>query len=142
MITLILIRGLPGSGKTTLAKSLSRYETCSHYCPNNTIDPENWCLLNTKEFLKFARLSGKNESIIVHNTFPTFWEMKEFTSLQFDKLFVIDLYDNGLSDQELFERCTHDTPFSNLSLLRRRWEHDWRPRPCPHTSSPEIWNTP
>ena len=38
---------------------------------------------------------------------------------------VIDLFDGGCTDQELFERNVHDVPLETIVAMRARWEHDW-----------------
>ncbi len=40
--TLILICGLPGSGKTTLAQTLEKERNAIRMCPDDWIDAQNW----------------------------------------------------------------------------------------------------
>ncbi|MEZ9036427.1 AAA family ATPase [Vibrio cyclitrophicus] len=86
---LTLIRGIPGSGKTTHAKSLDaklveadqffidkdgRYQ----YDNAQIKDAHNWCKLETK------RLLSAGYSVVVANTFIKNWEMKFYKSLAGD----------------------------------------------------------
>ncbi len=88
---LYLIRGWPGSGKTTLAKELLaegkadvHYEA-DMYFEGSTLgyvfDPKllpqahAWCLRKTKEALDL----GKN--VVVSNTFIKVWELKKYIDL-------------------------------------------------------------
>lgn len=82
---LILIRGLPGSGKTTLARSIA--DSIRIHCVSaddffdklgfeghkQFIGPaHHYCLSSTERFLK------NSESVAVHNTFTTLPEMKKY----------------------------------------------------------------
>ena len=88
--TLILIRGIPGSGKTTLAKSFARALNFCHYEADQyflsgqgeyVFEPKylelahRRCFLNTKEALEAGH------SVIVSNTFTRKWEMEPYKNL-------------------------------------------------------------
>jgi predicted kinase len=83
---LTLVRGIPGSGKSTYAKSLNSklveadqffIDQDGTYQYDNTLikDAHNWCKLETKRLLK----AGFN--VVVANTFVKNWEMKFYKSL-------------------------------------------------------------
>ncbi len=38
---------------------------------------------------------------------------------------VLDLFDAGLTDEELAERNLHKVPVDVITRMRDRWEHDW-----------------
>ena len=38
---------------------------------------------------------------------------------------VVSLFDNGFTDEELFERNTHGVPLEAIAAMRNRFEHDW-----------------
>jgi len=135
---LFLVRGLPSAGKTTLAKELSWgvYSTDDYFtCPSTgkyEIDltqldkAHEWCQRRVDE--RMARING-NPTIAVANTFSERWELEPY--LQMCKkhgwrAVVIDLYDGGLTDEELFERGLHDVPLHTIQNMRKRWEHDWK----------------
>jgi predicted kinase len=86
---LTLVRGIPGSGKSTYAKSLNSklvetdqffIDKDGTYQYENTLikDAHNWCKLETKRLLK----AGFN--VVVANTFVKNWEMKFYKSLADD----------------------------------------------------------
>ena len=77
---LILVRGLPGSGKSTIAKSIAfsgytHLETDMFWGPDYNFDiskikeAHQWCQDTTKYFL------NKGGFVVVSNTFTSAWEM-------------------------------------------------------------------
>lgn len=82
---LILIRGLPGSGKTSLARRMKNritdhYEADMFFEKNGRYEPDlkklpeahGWCFQKTCESLSRGR------SVIVSNTFSQLWEMDQY----------------------------------------------------------------
>jgi hypothetical protein len=41
-------------------------------------------------------------------------------------VFILDLFDGGLTDEQLFERNDHGVPLETIQAMRSRWEHDWK----------------
>ena len=39
---------------------------------------------------------------------------------------VIDLFDGGCDNQELFLRSEHNVPLEAIERMRNRWEFNWR----------------
>lgn len=93
-MVIYLIRGLPGSGKTTFAKSLMQNATVHHHLETDHIlvewnggvypktfdldkvkDAHSLCVERTKELLK------KGESVAVSNTFVKLWETNHYIDL-------------------------------------------------------------
>ena len=88
---LYLIRGWPGSGKTTLAKELLKqgkadvhYEADMYFegkvlgyvfDPTKLPQAHEWCLRKTKEAL------GMNMNVVVSNTFTRLWELQKYIDL-------------------------------------------------------------
>jgi predicted kinase len=91
MRELILLRGLPGAGKTTLAGVLSeqgKYPTCSvddyFTDTNGEYDfrfQENHLAYKLCEENSRKAMEAGVEKIIVHNTFTMDWEMEPYTKL-------------------------------------------------------------
>lgn len=137
MNTLYLIRGLPGSGKTTLGKLFGvvieadayfqvgdRYEFNAEELPQ----AHAWCQRQARMCLAEHR-AGRYPSPVVCNTFSCRWELEPYLQMASEvgaRVTVIDLFDAGCTDEELFERCTHDVPLALIREMRGRWEHDWK----------------
>jgi predicted kinase len=90
MKKLILLRGLPGSGKSTFAKSISN-ESTGHiesemffvkdgeykFDGSKIKDAHNWCQDVVEHWMNFNDF----ETIIVSNTFTQEWEMKPYMDM-------------------------------------------------------------
>ena len=90
MKKLILLRGLPGSGKSTFAKSISN-ESTGHiesdmffvkdgeykFDGSKIKDAHNWC----QDVVEHWMNSNEFETIIVSNTFTQEWEMKPYMDM-------------------------------------------------------------
>ena len=150
--TLILIRGVSGVGKTTLANSLVTDPTKSFaiaaddyftddtgvydFRPSLLPAAHRWCLVETKNHLSFC------DKVVVHNTFTCRWEMEpylKFAGQNGHEIIVIDLHvgynpatGTGYTATELHARCTHGVPLAGIQNQINRYELDWRtgdPRP-------------
>lgn len=85
---LILLRGLPGSGKTTLAKQFDTddcfaaddfpglYEDEGGFHPELLHDSHEWCRQNVLDAMQ-----NESRCIVVHNTLTTEREMKPYLDL-------------------------------------------------------------
>lgn len=91
MKKLILLRGLPGAGKSTFAKSISNFNTGHVEADMYFIDDNGnynfeaskikqaheWCQKETERYMGPYGF----ETIIVSNTFTQEWEMKQYYEL-------------------------------------------------------------
>lgn len=61
----------------------------------------------------------------VANTFSRKWEMKPYIALAMmfhAELVIRDLFDAGLTDDELAARNLHGVPAATIARMRARWE--------------------
>ena len=136
MNTLILVMGLPGSGKTTFARDhiKSDYvfaaddyfygeDMVYNFDPSKLKEAHAQCYSRAEEQLKKVRMPGVK--VIVTNTFTQKWERDPYINLAREyncQLFIVDLYDGGLTDEELVERNVHGVPVEAIVRMRARYE--------------------
>jgi len=118
---LYLVRGVPGSGKTTYAKTLGvadHYEADMWFENNGGYDPakiklaHEWCQRNAVEAMKAGR------PCVVSNTFTRLWEMEPYK--QAASRF-------GYEVREVIMRGewpnTHGVPEDKVRAMRDRFEY-------------------
>lgn len=134
-----IIRGLPGSGKTTLALKLAENVVSAddfmvdskdryHFAADKLPEVHRACFETWQIWLRQGRLS-----VAVHNTFSCKWEFGRYVeavkAANRANVFadpyvitIIDLFDNGMDDFELFKRNVHEVPLRTIREMRARWE--------------------
>jgi len=121
MNTVTICRGLPGSGKSTIAKSLNaeHVEADMFFMKNGKYiydnkkinDAHKWC----QSIVKFNLRQGKD--ITVSNTFTTLHEIDTYLKIaKFHnaKVQIIECYGNY--------KNVHNIPQSKINLMKDRWE--------------------
>lgn len=98
MVTIILARGLPGAGKTTLANAISMFNVAADdYQMDNGVynwradrvqDAHKQCLERTRTFVtglmaldEIGVFETPDPVVVVHNTFTREWEMQPYFDL-------------------------------------------------------------
>ena len=125
---LIIIRGLPGSGKTTYAKELIKQDTSlSHYEADMFFEEEDgyyhfdyrqlkdahsWCLYQTSKDLS----NGK--SVIVSNTFTQKWEIQPYIDLGREYCVEV-IIKKAIGEYENI----HGVPDIAIDKMKSRWEN-------------------
>lgn len=121
---LIIIRGLPGSGKTTKAKSLppdivhletdqfwTDAEGNYNFDVNRLAEAHSWCLRETRKYLQ------QHRTVAVSNTFTTLGEMEQYIRLAID--FQCGLIVHNCENQF---GTTHPVPDEVLIRMKARWD--------------------
>lgn len=136
MPKMIIIRGLPGSGKTTEAEKLARemkdnkvpvahfeadmfhmrYDDAERryvyrYNPDMKIVAHRWC----ERMIADAMEDGRN--IIVSNTFSQYWEMIPYLTLARDFGYRVEV----ITCRGIFPNV-HGVPEDVILKMRDRWE--------------------
>ena len=121
---LFILRGLPGAGKTTLAKSLGgKHVEADMFFINGGVynfdttkikDAHSWC-----QTIVGGWMSDNEERIVVSNTFTQEWEMKPYLEWAEDfgyKVFsiIVENRHGGLNE--------HGVPDEVLNKMRNRFE--------------------
>ena len=119
--TLIVIRGLPGSGKSTMAREFStegyRHFEADMYLTDETgvyqYDPpkikeaHEWCQEQTREAL------GRGERVVISNTFVKRWELAPYLAMTKDHTII-----TARGEWE----NVHGVPAEVIERMRASWE--------------------
>lgn len=125
---LILIRGLPGSGKTTLAKEMALSSSIGLKHIETDMFFENhlgeykfegkklsqahqWCQTETKKWLR------KGRSVVVSNTFVQLWEMQPYLNMA--KAMGIRLTVLVCTEEY---GSVHNIPIETINKMKENWQ--------------------
>jgi len=121
-MTLVIVRGLPGSGKSTYSKALGFknhfeadmfFEKDGNYKFNPALikDAHEWCQSQTRAALE------RGEDVVVSNTFTQHWEMKPY----------LDMAKDFNADVKVVRMTTnygsiHNVPEAAIEAMKGRFE--------------------
>ena len=127
--TLYIVRGVPGSGKSTFAKSLggTHFETDEFFMvdgeykfdPTKLKEAHRWCQDSVNTAMILNHTAGLNNRIVVSNTFTQEWEMEPYFQMAktYDyKVFtvIVENRHGGVN--------THGVPEDKLQMMKDRFE--------------------
>lgn len=123
MTKLYLIRGLPGSGKSTIAAALGVevYEADQYfivdgvyrYDSTRIYAAQRWCQTRTQEALREGR------SVAVANTFTRARELRPY----FEIARELSIVPTVIKAENTFQNV-HGVPQETLNRMRQRWQDD------------------
>jgi len=130
MKILYLLRGLPGSSKSTLAKQLggTHFETDNYFLDDNKNykfdgsklrEAHQWCQDLVSDAMLLNHTTGHNDTIVVSNTFTKEWEMKPYMDMAKDweyRVFsiIVENRHGGVNQ--------HGVPDEKLQKMKDRFE--------------------
>jgi len=129
MKTLYIVRGIPGSGKSTFAKSLggTHFEADMFFMEDGEYkydmfkikEAHKWCQDSVNTAMIMNNTAGLNDTIVVSNTFTQEWEMEPYFQMAnyFDyKVFsiVVENRHGGINQ--------HGVPEDKIEQMKNRFE--------------------
>jgi predicted kinase len=122
---LYTVRGLPGSGKSTFAKSLGgvHFEADMYFVDENGVynfDPtkikmaHNWCMIQTQK----AMVDGEPK-IVISNTFTQEWEMETYFKLANENGYQVY---SIIVENRHGGKNTHGVPDDKLQIMKDRFQ--------------------
>ena len=137
--TLFIVRGLPGSGKSTVAEALGEVIRAAddHFMVYGEyrFDPRELPQAHAACQAAVNKDLADLGSAVVANTFTSRWEFGPYLALAAEhgaRIVIVDTFDAGMTDEELTAKNVHGVPLEAIQAMRQRWEADWRsgdPRP-------------
>lgn len=143
---LIILRGLPGSGKSYLARKIVEISIGSNHYHNFIFSADDYFMRRgnyqydpTKiheahsfnQQRAFAAMNRGVSPVIIDNTNTQLWEMKPYAMFAAQHAYIIEILEPGtpwaFNERELFGRNTHQVPRVKLKEMLTRYERDITP---------------
>lgn len=117
---LIIIRGLPGSGKTTLANKLMVEEDAMHFEADHFHGAEfNRGLVEASHAYCFGNAIynlKQGTNVVVSNTFTTLWEIEKYV----DAASILGAEIEIIHIRSSKYKSVHDVPEKTMQAMRKR----------------------
>jgi predicted kinase len=126
---LYIVRGLPGSGKTTFAESLggSHFEADQYFMVNGEYqfdfakikDAHNWCQNQVSNAMLLNYTANINKTIVVSNTFTQEWEMQPYIDMAKEWGYTVFTI---IVENRHGGKNVHGVPDDKLEIMKNRFE--------------------
>jgi len=123
MRQIYMIRGLPGSGKTTFANKIAhivceadeffKKDGAYQYDREKLAEAHAWC----KDKVKYAMIAGV-QTIAVANTFVKRWEMKDYLDLAEANYYTV----TEVTMTGPLRKSEHNVPDEQIARMKGNWE--------------------
>lgn len=128
--TLILMRGLPGSGKSTTAKTfgLPVYSTDDYFLVDGkyVFDGRKLIEYHDRNFKRTKEALAKGLSVVVDNCNVELWEMKRYVEAALENGYRVQFQVPNTSwrfnCEECAERCTKSISLEVLKRIKAKWQ--------------------
>jgi predicted kinase len=129
MKKLFLVRGIPGSGKSTFAKELDgiHFETDNYFMVDGEYnfdssklkEAHQWCQNEVNNAMILNHTAKINDRIVVSNTFTQEWEMKPYFEMAKEWGYtvfsiIVENRHGGVNE--------HGVPEDKLKMMKNRFE--------------------
>jgi predicted kinase len=129
MKTLYIVRGMPGSGKSTFAKSIGgiHIEADQFFMINGEYNfditkiklAHKYCQNQTEAWMKTDGVQVNNDKIVVSNTFTQEWEMKPYFELAEKYGYIVFTV---IVENRHGRKNIHDVPEDKIQQMKDRFE--------------------
>lgn len=127
MAKLILIRGIPGTGKTTLADKMVKEGKADVFFEadqwmtdkegNYQFDPKRLPYCHGQCFIYAEKALYSGQTVIVSNTFTKLWEMERYLDMAKDLNVPVEVI-----ELQTEYGSVHGVPEDKMELMRKRFE--------------------
>lgn len=122
---LFILRGIPGSGKSTIAELIARYTNVAaddyfDIFNSKNFDPKllgkahQWCFAQVEDWMQ-----QEEEKIAVHNTFTREWEYKDYIKLAKKYGYTVHVM---VVENHHGNKSVHNVPEDKIQQMRDRFE--------------------